>query len=182
MWQWALHSSLDQSLPNRSPISRRDRIADTNISPWDPLLWWGKRRKARDKGKEEERGTEGKRERDRRVSERKRERENGRFLGETRSLRRAGFKSSLSPVSSWLWGQWFLSSSRSSGRVQSTGWETLMIWQLHRGGENALLLGDAPVHFYCSLVAPSGVLEEHMRGYNLVHSLHIISLWRILWW
>lgn len=84
MWQRAPHSSLDQSPPNRSPISRRDRAEGANISPWDPWLWWGKRRKARDKGEgreRDERGTEGKREREEWVSEKEKEREkNGRFF------------------------------------------------------------------------------------------------------
>lgn len=129
MWQWAPHSSLDQSLPNRSPIPRRDSIEGTNISPWDPLLWWGNGERRQIKGKGRERDREREKER-----EKERERMGG-FGGETRSLRRAGFKSSLSPVSSWLRGQWFLSSSRSFGLVQNTASQTLMIWQLRRGGE-----------------------------------------------
>lgn len=83
------------------------------------------------------------------MGKRNRVRENGRFFsflffflfwsGGTRSLWRAGFKSSLSPVFSWLWGQWFLSSSRSLGIVRRTARETLMIWQPSRGGENPQL-------------------------------------------
>lgn len=67
MWQCDPHSSPDQSLLNLSPKSRRDMIEETNISPWDPFLRSGKRRKARDKGKG--RGTR----------ERERESENGRI-------------------------------------------------------------------------------------------------------
>lgn len=40
MWQWAPRSSPDQSPPNRSPVSRRDRAGEANISPCDPLLCW----------------------------------------------------------------------------------------------------------------------------------------------
>ena len=57
----------------------------------------------------------------------------------------------------------------------ASGTETLMIWQLelHRGGENALLLGgdDAPVRFYCSPVGPSGVLLEPARDCDLIHEI-----------
>lgn len=152
MWQRAPHSSPDQSLPNRSPISRRDRIEEANISPRDPWLWWGRWRKARDKGK----GREGAR-------ERAKEREKmGGFWG-NEIPPEGGFKSDLSPVSSWLWGKWFFSSSRSSGLVQSTAWETLMIWQLGGGG-NTSFLPDASVHFNCSLVGPSGVHGRAEEG------------------
>lgn len=134
MWQWAPRSSLDQSLPNRSRISRRDRREGTNISPRDPWLWWGRRRRARDKGEGRERDGERERKEWLRETERRRKRENGRFLGGNEILQRAGFKQRLSGVFAAL-GAVISLLSRSSGLVQSNAWETLMIWQLHRGGE-----------------------------------------------
>lgn len=62
MWQWAPHSSLDQSRPNRSPISRQDMIEEPNTSPRDPCLWRGNGERRGIKV-EEKRGTEGKRDR-----------------------------------------------------------------------------------------------------------------------
>ena len=54
--------------------------------------------------REREKQREREREREREKEREKRESKNGRFWGEMRSLRRAGFNSSLSPVSSRLLG------------------------------------------------------------------------------
>lgn len=131
MWHWAPHSSPDQSPPNRSPISRRDMIEETNTSPRDPCLWWGRRRKARDKGRGRERDR-GK-DRETRVSEKQTqwERKMGGFFffflfffsgGGRNPAGGRVLNPALSPVSSWLWGQWFLSSSWSCGLPPEKLW------------------------------------------------------------